>query len=142
MKAEPIPRNNRQRSQSDSDARPITIASRKSFSVLQRTLPVKQNTFAEATSRARKFRMFLKRFVLPGYASLSRPIITLNDEPTTPNVRLNLNPQGVDRIDPSRWRGRKKTGEHRDSEEHQQGETVGNWVTRTDLGKQVAHQTR
>jgi len=60
--------------------------------------------------------MFLKRFVLPGDASLSRPILTLNDKATTPNVRLNLNPQGVDRIDPSGAPGRKKTGEQCDSE--------------------------
>ena len=60
--------------------------------------------------------MFLKRFALPGDALLSSAILPLNDEPTTPNVRLNLNPQGVDRIDPSRAPGRKKTGEQRDSE--------------------------
>jgi hypothetical protein len=77
---------------------------------------VKQNTLAEATSLVRTFRIFLKRFVLPGDALLSRAILTLNDEPTTPNVRLNLNPQGVDRIDPSGAPGRKKTGEQRDSE--------------------------
>ena len=44
-------------------------------------------------------------------ASLSRSILTLNDEPTTPNLRLNLNPQGADGIDPGGAAGREKTGD-------------------------------
>ena len=53
--------------------------------------------------------------VSPVDASLSKSIVTLNNEPTTPNLRLSLNAQGADGIDSSGAAGRKKTGEQRDS---------------------------
>ena len=53
--------------------------------------------------------------VSPVDASLSKSIVTLNNEPTTPNLRLSLNAQGADGIDSSGAVGRKKTGEQRDS---------------------------
>ena len=51
-------------------------------------------------------------------ASLSKSIVTLNNEPTTPNLRLSLNAQGADGIDSSGAAGWKKTGNDRDGDQN------------------------
>src|SRR5438874_3366809 len=68
----PARESNRPASRPDSDARPTTIAWRKSFSAPERTPPAKQNTFAEETSRTPKFRMFLEACELLDYASVKQ----------------------------------------------------------------------
>src|SRR5438270_3238037 len=84
--------------------------------------------------------MFLGISVLLVDALLSRSILALNDQPTTPNLPRNLNPQRADGIDAGGAASGEKTGNESNGDQDDQRSAERDWIARAHFIKQVAHQ--
>src|SRR5438552_18228470 len=71
-------------------------------------------------------------------ALLSRSILALNDQPTTPNLPRNLNPPRADGIDPRGETSGENTGNESNGDQNNHSCAEREWIARTDCVKQGA----